>query len=270
VASPACGARARREATPGRPGTWLRAQLDERLEAEWARRWLPAATRCVVPTEADRLALAEHVAFDRIDVVPFGIDTGLYAPRSAGERGRLLFVGALDRPPHLEAARRLAGRVLPRVRAAVPHAELVIAGGGPSSTLRALAALPGVRVTGAPPDLRPTLWSAAVALVPDEAGPGVDAALLEAMALGTPVVTARRCLSGFEHVLAGQHVLVAEDDAETAAAATRLLREPVVAATLAANARDLVQRRYTWAAVARSYESLWANVAAPRPVAVAA
>jgi hypothetical protein len=80
----------------------------------------------------------------------------------------------------------------------------------------------------------------------------------------------RRCLSGFEHVLAGQHVLVAEGDAETAAAATLLLREPVVAATLAATARHLVERRYTWAAVARCYESLWASVAAPRPVAVAA
>jgi glycosyltransferase involved in cell wall biosynthesis len=252
------------------PRAWVRAQLDERLEADWARRWLPAATRCAVPTEADRLTLAEHVPVDRIDVVASGIDTGLYAPRGGAERGRLVFVGALDRPPHLEAARRLASRVLPRVRVAVPHAELVVAGGGPTSALRALAALPGVRVTGAAPDLRPTLWSAAVALVPAEAGPGVDAALLEAMALGTPVVAAHRCLSGHEHVLAGQHVLVAEDDAETAAAATRLLREPVVAATLAANARHLVERRYTWAAVARSYESLWARAAAPQPVAVAA
>ena len=252
------------------PRAWVRAQLDERLEADWARRWLPAAARCVVPTEADRLTLAEHVPSDRIDVVPPGIDTALYAPRRGGERGRLVFVGALDRPSHLEAARRLASRVLPRVRADVPHAELVIAGGGPSPALRALAALPGVRVTGAAPDLRPTLWSAAVALVPAEAGPGADAALLEAMALGTPVVSAHCCLSGFEHVLADQHVLVAEDDAETAAAATRLLREPVVAATLAVHARHLVERRYTWASVARSYESLWDRVTTPRPVAVAA
>jgi glycosyltransferase involved in cell wall biosynthesis len=160
--------------------------------------------------------------------------------------------------------------VLPRVRRQLPQAQLVVAGAGPLGTLRALATLPGVRVAGATPDLRPTLWGAAVAMIPGEAAPGVDAAILESMALGTPVVTARRCLSGLDHVQPGLHVLGAEGDAETAEAAMLVMREPLVAATLAANARQVVERRYTWSAVARCYESLWTRAADARPAALAA
>ena len=271
----ACRDSAVRRARAGRPlargpQAWMRAQLDERLEAEWERRWLPAAAACVVASEADRRTLAERVRFDRIEVIPPGVDEQLYEVRRGGERTRLVFAGNLAWAEHRAAARRLATQVLPRVRRVWPPAELVVAGGGPFHALRGLAALPGVRVAGATPDLRPTLWGATVTMIPGEATPGVDAALLESMALGTPVVTARRCLSGLDHVLPGLHVLTAESDAETAEAAMLVMRETVVAWTLAAGARRVVERRYTWSAVARCYESLWARAADARPAARAA
>jgi polysaccharide biosynthesis protein PslH len=262
-------ARAARRLARG-PQEWICAHIDERLEAEWERRWLPAATACVVGSEDDRRTLAERVRFDRIDVIPPGIDEQLYDMRRRGERGRLVFAGNLAWAEHRAAAHRLATEVLPRVRRELPQAQLVVAGAGPLGTLRALATLPGVRVAGATPDLRPTLWGAAVAMIPGEAAPGVDAAILESMALGTPVVTARRCLSGLDHVQPGLHVLGAEGDAETAEAAMLVMREPLVAATLAANARQVVERRYTWSAVARCYESLWTRAADARPAALAA
>jgi glycosyltransferase involved in cell wall biosynthesis len=262
-------ARAARRLARG-PQAWMRAQIAERLEVEWERTWLPAAAACVVASEADRRTLAERVRFDRIDVIPPGIDEQVYGVRRGGERTRLVFAGNLAWAEHQAAARRLATQVLPRVRRVWAPAELVIAGAGPRDTLRGLAALPGVRVTGAAPDLRPTLWGAAVVVIPGEAAPGVDAALLESMALGTPVVMARRCLSGLVHVLPGLHVLTAETDAETAEAAMLVMREPAVAGTLAASARQVVECRYTWSAVARGYESLWARAAAARPAARAA
>ena len=252
------------------PHEWMRAQLDERVETEWERRWLPAARGCVVASEEDRRTLAERVPFERIDVIPPGVDETRYDFRRGGEAARLIFAGNLAWPAHVDAARRLALRVLPLVRRAVPKAELLVIGGGPQAALRGLAEAPGVRVAGATSDLRPSLWSAAAALVPAEATPGVEAALLEAMALGTPVIAARRALSGLPHVLAGHHLLVAESDAEMAESALLVMREPVVAATLAVNARQVIERRYTWTAVARSYTSLWAHAADTAPAAVAA
>lgn len=252
------------------PREWMRAQIDERLETEWERRWLPAAQGCVVASEDDRRTLAERVPFERIDVVPPGVDETRYDFRRAGEAARLIFAGNLAWPGHVEAARRLALRVLPLVRRALPKAELLVIGGGPLAALRGLAEAPGVRVAGATSDLRPSIWSAAATLVPAEATPGVEAALLESMALGTPVIAAPRALSGLAHVLPGHHLLAAESDADMAEAALLVLREPVVAATLAANARQVIERRYTWSAIARSYTSLWARAADAAPAVVAA
>src|SRR6266850_650393 len=102
------------------PREWMRAQIEERLETEWERRWLPAAQGCVVASEDDRRTLAERVPFERIGVVPPGVDETRYDFRRAGEAARLIFAGNLAWPSHLDAARRLALRVLPLVRRAWP------------------------------------------------------------------------------------------------------------------------------------------------------
>jgi polysaccharide biosynthesis protein PslH len=252
------------------PHDWMRAHFEERIETDWDRRWLPAVDACVVASEHDRQTLAERMPYERIDVIPPGVDEQRYEVRRGGEPARLVFAGNLAWPSHVEAARRLATRVLPRVRRVLPGAELLVAGAGPLGVLRALAALPGVRVAGGTPDLRPSLWSAAVTLIPAEAAPAIDAAILESMAVGTPVVAARRCLSGLDHLLPGHHLIAAEDDAEMAEAAVLVMREPVVAATVVASARQVIERRHTWKAVARSWESLWARAADTPPLAAAA
>src|SRR5438094_10169438 len=73
------------------PGDWMRAQLEERVETEWERRWLPAAHACVVGSEDDRRTLAERVPLERIEVIPTGVDETRYDFRRAGEAARLIF-----------------------------------------------------------------------------------------------------------------------------------------------------------------------------------
>jgi glycosyltransferase involved in cell wall biosynthesis len=243
----------------------LAARLDERVETTWARTWFGAATACVVDSEDERRALAEHVARERVEVIPAGIDDTKHAYRRSGEPWRLVFTGDLSAPRDVEAARRLARAILPRVRRDVPRAELLLAGtDGPADAARALGALPGVRVSGSLGDLRASVWGAAVYVSPLDAGFGRPARLLEPMALGTPVVASGPTLSGLPGVVAGQHVLSAESDEEFASAIRRVLREPLLANTLARNARQLVERRFTWRAVAERYETLYARLA-PAP-----
>jgi glycosyltransferase involved in cell wall biosynthesis len=235
-----------------------------------APRWRRPPAAWVVTSESERQRLAEHVPFGRIEVIPPGLDETRHEFRRTGESARLIFAGNLAWPTHLDAARRLARRVLPRIRRTLPRAELLLVGGGARAELRTLAELPGVRVAGAVNDLRPSLWSAAVSVVVAEAGPGVDAGVLESMAVGTPVVAARSALAGLTHLLPGHHALVASTDTELVDAVLLVLREPVVAATLAANARAVIERQYSWRTIARCYESLWARTADGGSTAVAA
>ena len=248
----------------GAPWRRVRARLDERVETGWVREWFAAVAACVTGSEEDRRAIAAHLPFDRIEIIPAGIDASQYAYRRIGDAARLLFTGDLGAPRDVEAARRLATRILPLVRRRAPRAELLVAGAESAADARDLGGLDGVRVEGRLGDLRPSVWSAAVYVSPLDSGFGRKPRVLEALALGTPVVATAASLSGLDDVLPGHHVLTAQTDAEFADAVGLLLREPVVANTIARNARDLVERRFTWRTVVQRYEALYARLAPAR------
>jgi glycosyltransferase involved in cell wall biosynthesis len=239
----------------------VRARLHEHREAGWERHWFSGVAACVVESEDDRQALATRMPFERIEVLPAGIDAGQHAYRRVGEPTRVIFTGHLGLPRDAKAAHRLATGILPLVRRRVPRAELLVASGESAASARHIAGLDGVRVEGSLPDLRPSVWSAAVYASPLDCGFGGKARLLEALALGTPVVASQASLSGLDDVLPGHHVLTAETDAEFADAIALLVREPVVANTFARNARELMERRFTWRAVAQRYEALYTRLA---------
>jgi glycosyltransferase involved in cell wall biosynthesis len=245
----------------GAPWRLLRTRLRARRESGWERGWLDAVAACVADSEADRQALAAHVPFERIDVIPAGIDAAQYAYRRTGEPTRLVFTGDLTMPRDIAAARRLATRILPRLRRLAPRSELLVAGTDSAAAVRHLARRAGVRVEGQLADLRPSLWGAGACLSPLASGGGRKGRVLEALAVGTPVLASRASLSGLDEVLPGHHALTAETDAEFADAAALLIREPLIATTIARNARDLVERRFTWRAVAERWEALYARLA---------
>lgn len=245
------------------PWGWLRARMAERREEAWEVRWCAAADLCVVLAEEDRAALARLGV--PTEVISTGVDLGHYEFRRAGQPGRVVFTGNLSWPPNIDAACRFARAILPRIRAWWPRAEFVVAGADPAPVVRALGTLPGVRVTGTVPDLRPSLWGAAVAVSPLRAGFGMKNKILEAMALGTPLVASPRSLTGLRDVVPGQHVLLAETDAEFAEAVLALLQDRARADILARQARALVERAYGWPVVARRYEALLSRVAGTAP-----
>ncbi len=246
------------------PWEWVRARLEEREESAWERRWFPGADTCVVLSEEDRAEIATFVPADRVAVLPNGIDAEHHAFRRNGQAGRIVFTGNFSWPPNVDAACRFATAIFPRVLAPWPRAELILAGANPAPAVRALASLPGVRVTGTVPDLRPSIWGGSVYVSPLRAGFGVKNKILEAMALGTPIVASPRSLSGLPYVVPGRHLLRAETDEDVAAAVLRLLAEPATADALARAARELIERRYTWHVIARRYEELLARAAGAR------
>lgn len=245
------------------PLRWLRARLIERACSAFERRWLPGAAACIVLSEEDRAEVARYLGSARVHVVPNGVDVARYEFRRTGQPGRIVFTGNFSWAPNVDAARRFATAIFPLIKRQWPAAEFVIAGAEPVPAVRALAAIPDVRVTGTVPDLRRNIWSATVYVSPLRAGFGVKNKILEAMALGTPIVATSRSLTGLADVVSGDHLLHAESDEQIAAAVQRLLNEPALADRLAENARQLVEQRYTWKAVAARYEAVLREVASP-------
>lgn len=183
-----------------------------------------------------------------VSVIPDGVDPAfLAAPR--GERpGRseILFTGTMDYLPNEDAALFFLRAILPLVRREVPAASFTVVGRNPTGALRRAASqTTGARVTGAVPDMRPHLGSADLVVVPLRMGRGVKVKMLEAMAMGLPIVASPIAVEGLA-VTPGVDVVVANSPGDFADAVVHLLRDPARAGQIGEAARRLVEGRYRW------------------------
>lgn len=184
-------------------------------------------------------------------VVGNGVDLDRFYPATKSERERvgpvLTFTGVMSYKPNADAVAWFARRVMPRVRAAVPDARFDIVGKSPGHAVLALGELPGVRVVGAVGDTAASLRHSAAAVAPMKIAPGVQNKVLEAMACGLAAVCSSRAAAGIE-AQPGRHLLVADDEADTAAHCVRLLLHPGYRHEIGNDARQRIESRYRWSA----------------------
>jgi glycosyltransferase involved in cell wall biosynthesis len=144
---------------------------------------------------------------------------------------------------------------MPLVRLQVPNARLRLVGREPVSRLRALAG-PDVEVTGTVPDVRPWLREAQVAVCPMRWGTGIKNKLLEAGAMGLPIVATRNALGDID-LRDGREVLLRDEPAAIAAAIVELLGDPVARGRLGDAAHASIVERWGWERPARSFTELY-------------
>lgn len=249
---------------------------EARLVARAERRILERAALGLVAAKRERdelLAVAPDVA-GLVEVVENGVDRAFFDPDAAYPDPyppdgcpTLVFTGAMDYPPNVEAALGFASEVLPRLEAAGRKVRFAVVGRDPVRALARLHDGRRVLVTGLVPDIRPFLAHAAVAVVPLAVARGVQNKLLEAMAMARPVVASPEAAAGIR-ARPGEHLLLASEPAETAAAVLRLLDAPDAARELGRRARRLVLEHYRWedrlAALDALLEGVTAAAATPR------
>lgn len=218
-----------------------------RVQARQERRALQAADLLLVFKAADEALLRALGVTTPVRV----LDPFLELPSGAtAERDPLsvLFTGALWREENDEAVRWLLDQVWPQVLAAVPQARLVLAGDGPTPAARELAAaLPGVTVTGALPDLEECYLRAGVFVAPLRTGGGLKFKVPQAMLHGLPVVATTVAAEGVVEVAPeGAFWAVADDPAGVVAALVGALTEPARAAEVGARAAAWCAAHYSF------------------------
>jgi glycosyltransferase involved in cell wall biosynthesis len=242
-----------------------------------------ALRRIALHLEARRIRLAERRICERADVVltttvedqtalraasrkrfwgeiiPIGVAVPAEPPNQ-GTAPMLLHVGTMFYPPNADAVRWFVAEVFDRIRAAVPEARFVVVGARPPADIAALDdPARGIEVRGYVPDIAPLLAEAAATVVPTRAGSGMRVKILEAMAMGVPVVTTTVGAEGIR-VVPETHLLIADDAAAFADAAVRLLSDPALRARLRVQAHALAAARYDWHATGAMLCSLYQSL----------
>jgi sugar transferase (PEP-CTERM/EpsH1 system associated) len=217
---------------------------------------LPSSVQAVTLVSDPEADLYRSIALNarrssaaEIHTVSNGVDLDYFHPDKdsspAHRSPTLVFLGAMDYPPNVEAVVWFSSEIWPELKRRRPEARFEIVGRRPAEDVRRLADLSGVTVTGAVPDVRPHLARAAVVVAPLRIARGIQNKVLEAMASGKPVVASRQALEGLA-AREGIEFLSAETAGQWVSVVADLLSRPERCAQLGASARSYVERHHHW------------------------
>ena len=233
------------------PLSWLFRREGARL-LEFERRAAAASMRTLLVTdaEADLFRRRAPECAERVATMGNGVDADFFAPDAARpspyrDGGRaVVFTGAMDYWPNVDAVTWFAGEVLPQLREKRDDVRFVIVGRSPPPAVRALEG-PQVLVTGTVDDVRPFLQHASVVVAPLRVARGIQNKILEAMSMGRPVVASRACCASLD-ATEGVDYVAAESATDFACQVGALLDDSGRAESIGSAARQRVLARYSW------------------------
>jgi sugar transferase (PEP-CTERM/EpsH1 system associated) len=250
------------------PLKWIYA-IEERRLLAYERLIARSFSQASVHTETERRDFQQLIPGVPVAVVGNGVDLDFF--RSAGrakQPASLVFTGVMDYRPNIDAVVWFCREVLPLVQAELAGANFTICGRRPVRTVRHLAKLGGVTVTGWVSDTRPYLDRAEIFVAPLRIARGVQNKLLEALAMGLPCVASLAARSGTQ-ISDPECILATDDPRQFAEYVIKLLRDAEWRAELGRRARAIAETEYRWEAqMARLDRVIAAAVSQPpRPLA---
>ena len=211
---------------------------------------------CTATTRAEWETLRGYGVDVATDWFPNGVDAGFFKPDGDGYDADVLsFIGRMDYYPNQECMVEFCRETLPLIQKERPRARLMIVGADPSPTVRKLGELRGVTVTGSVPDVRPYILRSCAMVAPLNIARGTQNKILEALAMGVPVVTSGAGAGGVD-AEDEAHFLVAKAPLDAARAALRLMGDAQERTRLATAGRARMLSHHDWSASMRRLDGI--------------
>lgn len=194
-----------------------------------------------------------------IFVLPTCVDVSYFKPSgSDNDSKNLVFVGSMSAIFNADAILYFSKEIFPLILKKIPETHLYVVGLNPSQDIYNLANR-NVTVTGSVEDVRPYVYKSCVFVVPLRFGSGIKGKVLEAMALGRPVITTSIGAQGLS-VVSDEHLIIEDDPKEFAVKTIVLLNNKLLRQKLIQNGLKLVNERYTWEKIIPQLNSIFYNL----------
>jgi sugar transferase (PEP-CTERM/EpsH1 system associated) len=233
--------------------SWVQWHRLRRYEADLLQR----VDHTIAMSAPDKVALRDVISDAPITVIPNGVDLAAYRDfKGTPVPFDLLFTGKMDFRPNIDAILWFGQYVLPLIRAEHPQTTFAIVGQRPHPRLDSLRDAPGVTITGYVDDIRPYIAGATLYVAPLRVGGGTRLKLLEAMAMGKPIVSTTVGAEGFP-VVNGQELVLADEPEEFASQVLSLLDNPSRRRELGQAGLAFARANYGWDALVPKLEKIY-------------
>jgi glycosyltransferase involved in cell wall biosynthesis len=233
----------------------MRRWLAYRKFLAYERKLYPQFDLCLAVTESDRRLVMQQMPFEpeQVIITPNGVDTRhnhLEGVKPVPDS--LIFNGAMTYNANYDAVAYFLAEIFPLIHQQAPDTRLRVTGSTRGVDLDSLPLDGQVELTGYLADIRPAVAESWACVVPLRLGGGTRLKILEAMSLGTPVISTVKGAEGLD-VEDGVHLLIGETPEEFAAHVLRVLRSADLRHELACNAARLVTEKYEWSQIGAGF-----------------
>lgn len=231
------------------PQAWVYRIEGKRLQV-YEKRITRQVKQCILASrkEVELLSdlLKDKTVHPKITAIPNGVDLEYFHPTSENcDPTMIVFTGAMDYFPNVDGVLFFSREVLPIIQEKIPDVKFRIVGRDPDKRIRKLANNKSISVTGTVADVRPYLASARVSVAPLRMARGIQNKILEAMAMGVPVVATSKAFEGIE-AEPGEDLLIADDPAAFAQCVIEVLRKDLLHQSLSERGRRRMELTHNW------------------------
>jgi sugar transferase (PEP-CTERM/EpsH1 system associated) len=199
-------------------------------------------------TENEKQLFQSFAQNKEVSAIANGVDLKYYCPDknvNTNHGTDIVFTGAMDYFANVDAVTYFARDIFPLVKRQVPDAKFYIVGGNPAKAVRKLGRNGSIKITGFVNDARDYLRMASVCIVPLRIARGVQNKILEAMAMGRPVVATSKTAQNLD-VHSGEDIFIEDEPERFGLRVVELLKDKELRERIGANARKTIEKKYNW------------------------
>ncbi len=230
-------------------GSWIYGR-EARSLLRFERELAEAMDLNLVVSPIEKALFEKQIPGPRVEVLPNGVDLETFRPGPLEEReeGTLIFTGVMDYHPNVDGVKAFTEEVYGRILKQRTDSRLIVLGSHPTPAIQRLGTQPEIEVTGFVEDTRPWFRRASIAVVPLRIARGIQNKVLEAMAMGLPVVCTKKAFDGID-ARPGEELCVVDGIPEMEAPILRLMADAKERERMGKAARRAMEERYDWAKI---------------------